>query len=110
MQYLKNMRWICFLILCAGVSITACKKETVQKSTMPVKQDTLSSNVGTLPAVPADSLKGVNWACEGDNFSDGILVLSGLTSSDSYVTVTTKATAILSGIQTNTGANTIRIP
>jgi len=110
MQYLKNMRWICFLILCAGVSITACKKETVQKSTVPAKQDTLSSNVGTFPAVPADSLKGVNWACDGDNFSDGILVLSGLTSSDSYATVTTKATAILSGIQTNTGANTIRIP
>ncbi len=99
---------IILLILCAGFLTEGCKKEAVKKNNTPV--DTTSTVVGTLPAVPADSLRGVNWACDGDNFSDGILVLSGLTSSDSYATVTSKANAILSGIQTTTGASTIRIP
>ncbi|GAA3968258.1 ricin-type beta-trefoil lectin domain protein [Mucilaginibacter dorajii] len=63
-----------------------------------------------LDSTPASALKGVNWAADGDNFSDGILVLSGLSSADSYATVSAKADAVLSGIQTNTGANTVRIP
>lgn len=96
------------MILCAGFLTEGCKKEAVKKSNTPV--DTISTVVGTLPFVPADSLRGVNWACDGDNFSDGILVLSGLTSSDSYATVTSKSNTILSGIQVTTGANTIRIP
>lgn len=99
---------IILLILCAGFLTEGCKKEAIKKNITSV--DTTSTIVGTFPAVPADSLRGVNWACDGDNFSDGILVLSGLTSSDSYVTVTSKANAILSGIQATTGANTIRIP
>src|ERR1700759_2896001 len=99
---------IILMILCAGFLTEGCKKEAVKKTTPPA--DTTSTVVGTFPAVPSDSLRGVNWACDGDNFSDGILVLSGLTSSDSYTTVTSKANAILSGIQTITGANTVRIP
>lgn len=104
------MRKIVPLILFAGSLLVGCKKETGEKNTPVVKEDTVSTTVGTLPPVPADSLRGVNWACDGDNFNDGILVLSGLTSSDSYSVITAKATAILSGIRTNTGANTIRIP
>jgi len=101
---------IVFLILCTGFSVAGCKKEAVKKSNTTVDTTTTITTVGTLAPVPADSLRGVNWACDGDNFSDGILVLSGLTSSDSYATITSKANAILSGIQTTTGANTIRIP
>jgi len=104
------MRSVFFFILCAGLLITGCKKEANQKNIVTVAPDTTVVIPGTFPAVPADSLRGVNWACDGDNFSDGILVLSGLTSSDSYSTVTSKSTIILSGIQANTGANTIRIP
>src|ERR1700744_6408019 len=99
---------IILLILCAGFLTEGCKKEAVKKST--TSTDTPATVVGTLPAVAAGSLRGVNWACDGDNFSDGILVLSGLTSSDNYATVTSKANAILSGIQVTTGANTVRIP
>jgi len=102
------MRRLILLILCAGLSVTGCTKAAVKKSTTPPVDTTIVA--GTLPAVPSDSLRGVNWACDGDNFSDGILVLSGLTSSDSYATVTSKSNAILSGIQTTTGANTVRIP
>jgi len=101
------MHRLILMILCAGFSIAGCKKATVKKSGPPV--DTTSTVVGTLSAIPSDSLRGVNWACDGDNFSNGILVLSGLTSSDSYATVTSIANAILSGIQI-TGANTVRIP
>jgi len=104
------VRGIIFLTLCSGILMAACKKDAGQKSNTTTIQDTTTTIVGTLPPVPADSLRGVNWACDGDNFSDGILVLSGLTSSDSYSTVTSKANDILSGIQANTGANTIRIP
>lgn len=98
------------MILCSGLIISGCKKEAVKKNITSVDTTATTTIVGTLPPVPADSLRGVNWACDGDNFSDGILVLSGLTSSDSYATVTSKANAILSGIKANTGANTIRIP
>jgi endoglucanase len=104
------MRRVVFFILCSGILITSCKKDANQKSIVTVTPDTTTTKAGTFPAVPADSLRGVNWACDGDNFSTGILVLSGLSSSDSYAVVSAKATAILSGIQANTGANTIRIP
>lgn len=103
------MRRIILLILCAGFLMEGCKKEVVQKND-PLPDTTSTVTAGTFPLVPADSLRGVNWACDGDNFSDGILVLSGLTSSDNYSAVTSKANAILSGIQAATGANTIRIP
>lgn len=100
-----------FAILCAVFFMISCKKEADQKSTTTVvTKDTTTTVVGTLPFVPSDSLRGVNWACDGDNFSDGILVLSGLSSTDSYATVITKSQSILSALQINTGANTIRIP
>ena len=98
------------MILCAGLLIAGCKKDAEIKSPVPASQGGSATNIKSLDSTPAQSLMGVNWACDGDNFSDGILVLSGLTSSDSYATVESKASSILSGIQTNTGANTIRIP
>lgn len=100
------------LLLAVCCFAAGCKKDmiaTKQTATTPTETSSGSSNV-KLDSTPASALKGVNWACDGDNFSDGILVLSGLTSSDSYATVSAKADAVLSGIQTNTGANTVRIP
>jgi hypothetical protein len=52
---------------------------------------------------------GVNWADPNDNFGTGNLVPVGLSTSDSYATTYTKATAILKGFQ-NLGANTVRMP
>jgi endoglucanase len=52
----------------------------------------------------------VNWADPGDNFQAGVLQPTGLSSSDSYATVSAKADAILSGFQTLLSANSIRIP
>ena len=104
------MRKIILLTICTGILITGCKKDANVKSTASAPNALLVTTPETLASTPAQSLQGVNWACDADNFSDGILVLSGLTSSDSYATVQTKASAILSGVQSNTGANTIRIP
>jgi len=98
------------ILLLAGCCLMAgCKKDitAVKGSSSPDEVNTKTIKVN---ATPASALKGVNWAADGDNFSDGILVLSGLTSADSYATVSSKADAVLSGIQTNTGANTVRLP
>jgi endoglucanase len=68
----------------------------------------------TVTAAPAQaatsSFRGVNWDDERDNFVDGVLILGGLSTSDSYATTQAKADRILSGLQTNLGANTVRMP
>lgn len=62
------------------------------------------------PASATNNFRGVNWADERDNFVDGVLVLGGLSTSDSYATTQAKADKILSGFQNNLGANTVRLP
>ncbi|MBV1856436.1 RICIN domain-containing protein [Catellatospora tritici] len=57
-----------------------------------------------------NDFKGVNWADQRDNFVDDVLVLGGLSTSDSYATTQAKANAVLSGFQNNLGANTVRLP
>ncbi len=53
----------------------------------------------------------VNWADPRDNFVNGLLALSGLSSStDNYATVQTKAGDILSEFRTKLKANAVRIP
>jgi endoglucanase len=56
------------------------------------------------------SFAGVNWADVRDNFNSGWVIPTGLSSSDSYATVQTKASKILAGFQNNLGANTVRLP
>jgi len=105
---MKNLS-IALLAMCCLAA--GCKKDivSVKKSSTPDEIKAGDKPV-TTDSTPASALKGVNWAADGDNFSDGILVLSGLTSADSYATVSAKADAVLTGIQTNTGANTVRLP
>jgi hypothetical protein len=58
-----------------------------------------------------DSFHCVNWADPRDNYVNGLLALSGLSSSsDTYATVQSKASDILSEFQTKLKANAIRIP
>jgi hypothetical protein len=60
------------------------------------------------PAYAAtNQFRGVNWADPDDNFITGPNIPVGLSTSDSYATTYTKATAILKGFQ-NLGANTVR--
>ncbi|HEU4327307.1 MAG TPA: RICIN domain-containing protein [Roseiflexaceae bacterium] len=62
------------------------------------------------PALSTSNFRGVNWADERDNFVDGVLVLGGLSTADSYATTQAKADKIFSGFQNNLGANTVRMP
>jgi len=58
-----------------------------------------------------DSFHCVNWADPRDNYVNGLLALSGLSSSsDTYATVQSKASDILSEFQTKLKANAVRIP
>jgi hypothetical protein len=67
--------------------------------------------VSAAPASAATSdFRGVNWADARDNYVDGWVIPSGLTASDSYSTVRTKADNTLSELQRITGANTVRLP
>jgi hypothetical protein len=57
----------------------------------------------------ASNFRGFNWADPGDNFQDGPLLLSGLSTTNSYATVQSMA-GVVSGAFQNAGANTVRIP
>lgn len=91
--------------------VYSCKKDSVVKQSQQSSTTSGTDTTRQLSAsTPANALQGVNWACVADNFCDTILVLSGLTSTDTYATVTTKTNSILTSLHDNTSANTIRIP
>ena len=113
------MRKLILFAFATALFIVGCKKDAVKQVTTSGTTTTTSTSPGgsvsaggvkALASTPANALEGVNWACTGDNFADTILVLSGLTSADSYSTVTAKTNSILTSLVSNTGANTIRIP
>jgi hypothetical protein len=54
--------------------------------------------------------KGVNWADQRDNFVNGVLYPSGLSSSDTYASATTVADQVVGQMDTISGANTVRMP
>lgn len=114
----KTVSRCLFIILCCigGCWLSGCKKQTVQKTKTAAQTDSLGGSGdpatpgGDSVAIAAEDLRGINWAANADNFSDGILVLSGLDSADNYTTVSAKAAAILASVISLTGANTIRLP
>src|SRR5687767_6474438 len=67
--------------------------------------------VGASPTMAAtNDFRGFNWADQRDNFVDGVLLLGGLSTSDSYATTVAKATSVLNSATTNFNTNTVRIP
>ena len=54
--------------------------------------------------------RGVNWADQRDNFVNGVLYPSGLSSSDSYSSAATVADRVVGQMYSITGANTVRMP
>jgi len=52
---------------------------------------------------------GVNWADPHDNYSDSVVVPSGLSTSDDYAAVQRKSGAVLAAFKER-GANTVRLP
>lgn len=54
--------------------------------------------------------KGVNWADSRDNFVDGVLYVSGLSSTDTYSSASTVADRVITGLMSLTGSNSVRMP
>src|SRR6266704_2188430 len=96
------------------MSLAALKRGTVLRIVSVIAVLAGSLAVLSQPAaasVPGTSqFKGVNWADPRDNYASGPVVPTGLSTSDSYSTTYTKASAIISGFQSNLGANTVRLP
>ncbi|WP_410675284.1 RICIN domain-containing protein [Amycolatopsis sp. cmx-4-68] len=71
---------------------------------------------GLLTAVPPEAqastagLRGVNWADARDNFVNGVLYVSGLSSSDTYSSAGATAEAVVGQLYSITGADTVRLP
>ncbi|MGW3569846.1 glycoside hydrolase family 5 protein [Streptomyces sp. NPDC000941] len=68
------------------------------------------SPASAAPSGDTTQFRGVNWADPRDNFADDPVVLSGLSTSDSYDQTYAKASRIISGFRANLGANTVRLP
>ena len=95
------------LIFLLPVLAAACTKSPSgagAETTDPTVADRLPVTVNA-----TGNFKGLNWADPADNFKDGLVVVSGLASTDSYAAVQTKAGPILTAFQ-NRGANTVRLP
>ena len=54
--------------------------------------------------------KGVNWADQRDNFVNGVLYPSGLSSTDTYASAGTVASQVVGQLDSIAGANTVRMP
>ncbi len=69
----------------------------------------INMNTKTVHAATSQ-FKGVNWADERDNFVNGVLYVSGLSSSDTYSTASTVADRVVGQLYSITGGNTVRMP
>lgn len=83
--------------------LVSCSQDSIVETQPEIKKS--SAKVG------AAGISGLNWADGRDNFVDGWVIPSGLSSGDSYNTVMAKTDAILNGFTARVnGVNTIRIP
>jgi hypothetical protein len=57
-----------------------------------------------------NQFRGVNWADQRDNFVNGVLYPSGLSSSDNYSSASTVANQVVGQLYSITGGNTVRMP
>src|SRR5688572_29491109 len=95
--------FICLLPVLAA----ACSKTHVGENRE--QEASTLSNRSPVTVNATNNFKGVNWADPADNFKDGLVIVSGLASTDNYATVQSKSGPILTAFQ-NRGANTVRLP
>jgi hypothetical protein len=89
------------------VMVAACTK--MPSGATGEDQEPALSNRSPVTVNATNNFKGLNWADPADNFKDGLVVVSGLASTDNYATVQSKSGPILTAFQ-NRGANTVRLP
>lgn len=61
-------------------------------------------------ATSTSGFKGVNWADQRDNFVNGVLYPSGLSSTDTHASATVVADQVVGQMDSIIGANTVRMP
>src|SRR2546423_5439478 len=72
---------------------------------------TLSGQRHAVAATTSTSqFRGINWADQRDNFVNGVLYPSGLSSSDTYSSAATVADRVVGQLYSISGANTVRMP
>lgn len=96
---------VVILLLCFFV--WSCKKEMNRTHDENAVAPLSVQATATLTSTAA--FKGGNWADPNDNFADGAVVPSGLSTGDDYATTKAKASNILAYFQQQ-GINTVRMP
>ena len=73
------------LIFLLPVLVAACTKTPVGEN----REEQASTPSNRLPVTvnATNNFKGVNWADPDDNFKDGLVIVSGLSSTDNYAAV-----------------------
>jgi hypothetical protein len=79
-----------------------------------LQSDNKGINFSATPTVDRNKFTGgfygVNWADTRDNFVNGVLYLSGLSSSDTYSSASTVADTVISQMMSLLGSNSVRMP
>lgn len=102
----KNLGSTVATAACAlGVTVAMAAPATAAASPAPK-----ASPVSTSNGLDASQFRGVNWADPNDNFANGPVVPTGLSTADSYRTTYVKTERIVAGFKSKVGANTIRMP
>jgi endoglucanase len=70
----------------------------------------LLASLASVAFAKTNKFRGVNWADQRDNYVDGWIILSGLSSADNYAVVAQKADQVLSQFKSDLNANTLRVP
>lgn len=98
-----RMMQIALPILTIFISLVACQLASANQFES-IKSDTDSA------ATLTSSFRGLNWADTRDNFQDGVIYLSGLSSTDNYSSASIVADRIVGQMYALTGGNTVRMP
>ncbi|HYC86976.1 MAG TPA: RICIN domain-containing protein [Chryseosolibacter sp.] len=110
---LVKPKFLVYVILAvlAGTLVFSCSDDRLDLTENQNGTPTSGGSQTGIAAVGPSGIAGVNWADGRDNFVDGWVIPSGLTASDSYSTVSSKANAILTGFQNRLpGVNAVRLP
>jgi len=88
------------LVLAAGSAVAGTSQDHASATT----------TAATAAAYASAQLRGVNWADTRDNFVNGVLYPSGLSSSDTYSSASVVASQVVGQLYSITGANAVRMP
>lgn len=110
---MKNMKKT-LVAMAAVVYLSGCaKKNELSQSAQDIDgamKSQMSTTNAALAVQGSRLLAGINWADTRDNFVDGWIIPSGITSSDNYATVAAKSSSTFNGvIATLPGVNAIRL-